>query len=452
MFNLFDLIPMNFFNIFVGANRVIYADILFILFAKMKSMNSYTMYKEEFIDIIENYLISNAIEIEELDIESKNPRTTATAIFRKLKELGWIDVEYDAVQQQLVNFEDYAISVLNNLLELSKDSTFELSSKVYSMYMNLKNIDLERGYLTVYTVYKQARDLIDKLKSLNSNIRKYIKKMIQLDQKDEVQYLNCVLNQLFSDYKEKIIDKAYYYMKTNDNPRKYKQAIESICERLKYDEASSRELINQIMTKDELDADEALNKLEEMLKFIEGSFDEAIDLMQIIDEKNAKYINVAIDKIKIILNHNTDIEGHLLHILKNFDLLQPEDINSHFFDRRNIMHSSLYTIKMRKKEIEPQELKQKNINYMKDHSLSILKENVKYCKRNIQKYVMQKLEKKDSLTIEDFNISLKEEFIKLLLIMIYESDKSSNYRVIWDKEEMKAYGYTTRQFIIERKK
>jgi len=181
MYNLFDYIPDNFFYFLYGDNRYINSKIAFRLFSVAKNNNTYTLKKSDVLDIITEYFDGFMFNIEFYDNGQilTNSREEATSVYRRLKECGWIDEDYDIDQTIVTNFEDYTISILNTLLEIDKNSTFELSSKVYNIYTSLKNIEIDRAYLVLSTIYNDSKELIDKLRSLNSNIKKYIKRIVK---------------------------------------------------------------------------------------------------------------------------------------------------------------------------------------------------------------------------------------------------------------------------------
>lgn len=451
MFNLFEIIPPSFFNILTGPSKFMYANILYILLRYANANNSYTFEKEEFVSIIEEYFINNSyIELNEGDNYFKTTRDKATYVFRKLKECGWIDTEFGNNQEILVNLEDYAIAFLNTYVDFNKMHSFELSSKVYGIYHTLETLDIKQGYLTLHTIYTQAKDLVDKLRSLNSNIKKYIKKIININNQDENEQLKNILHQLLGEYKEKVIDKAYYYMKTNDNPIKYRRLFKEKCLDIREDNNKSDLIIKQIMEKDEVDYITALDKYNEIFDYLEEVFDDVISIMNDIDNKNAKYINVAIEKIRIIMNNNKDIEGNLLRILKNYQLFNTSDLTLAFPNIKSINNNSLFTPKKIRKTNSVEIIKE-DIVIDDDEISKSIRNSMKFSLKNIQSYIENKLQNTTELTINDFILDDKDEFIKLLLTIIYSQEDSSKYKMVFENNEINIDGINMPSFKIERK-
>lgn len=451
MTQLFDIVSPTFFNILTGPTKYIYADIIYLLFQKSQEENSYTFIKEYFVDIIDEYFKKNDnIELSPETEELITTRDKATYTYRKLKECGWIDEDVGINQEILVNFEDYAIAFLNTYSNFNTTNSFELSSKVYNIYKNLNSFDVYQGYLTLHTIADDSKKLIDRLRSLNSNIKKYINKIVRLDQKDDMELLNTILTQLLGEYKEKVIDKAYYYMKTNDNPLKYRRTFEQKCKDIKNDQNQSNIIINQIVEKDETDYETACKKYDEIMDYLGTVFDTIISLMGEIDRKNSKYINVAIEKIKIIMNHDKDIEGYLLNILKNYDMLTTDEFNFKFTVSKQINKNSLYTARTTKQTEKLQLIEEKTIIDSGRIEKEIEK-ILRFSKSNIEKYVQEKFANKNTLTIDDFDLKNEEEYIKFLLILVYENVSDSKYQIKWKEQEVTRQGFLMNDFLIERK-
>ena len=448
--NFFNFVPYNFFSPLSSIDREIYSNILFLIYQKSQFRNSYTFTKEELLDLIEEFFLeNNNQDLQETDEKQTNPRDKATYIFRKLKSCGWIDTEYGENGQILINLEDYAIALINTYINFNTNNNFELSSHVYSIYQSMKNLEIEQAYLTLTDIEQRGKNLINRLKSLNSNIKKYIKKVTKLENTTESNQINQILTDLLGEYKENIIDKAYYYMKTNDNPIKYKREFLNFCE-TRRTPIEKQIITKQIMTKDNITLEEAEEKYDKILDFLENIFDTVIKLMEEIDRKNTKYINTAIGRIKIILNNDSNIEGLLLSILKNYYQLSPTDLNINLTNIKTLNQNSLYTprkqYQVKNNAFLQEEIIPKEVDALFKQQLE---KNIKFSKPNIEKYITSKLAEKEKLTVNDFDLTNKDEFITLLLIFIFSDELNNKYKVKWDEEEQLG-NILLPKFIIER--
>lgn len=449
MYNLFEYIPDNFFNFLYGENKHINSSIIFRLFSIAKSNNTYTLNKNDVLDIITNCFDEFVFNEDFYDAGQilTNSRDKATSVYRRLKECGWIDDDYDVDQTIVTNFEDYTISILNTLLEIDKNSTFELSSKVYNIYNSLKNIEIDRAYLVLSTIYNDSKELIDKLRSLNSNIKKYIKRIVKLEDKNDNVYLTNLFNQLV-EYKEKIIDQAYYYMKTKDNPRKYKKDFKERLEKLENSDKKIQ-IINQIKDSDNINDVEANSKFDEIIYFLDKVFDECLKLMDEIDKKNETYIATSINRINIILNNNKDIEGLLLNILKNFDKVNSLEL--YFPDTKELNELSLYVSRSKRKEIESSYIIDDGTTVNIDEIKKYISDRNKYSKKKIYNYVENKLINKDILTVNDFDLKDNDGLVKMMLVIIYSKNLDCNYTIEFKDEDTVKDKYRMKKFEIKRK-
>ena len=71
---------------------------------------------------------------------------------------------------------------------------------------------LKSGDLVFETGYENTKELANKLKNLNSNIKKYIQNLLEEGIKDD---LEALLKSLLQDYQAKIVDRAYYNLTTS---------------------------------------------------------------------------------------------------------------------------------------------------------------------------------------------------------------------------------------------
>ncbi len=449
MYNLFEYIPDNFFSFLSGENKHINSIIIFRLFSVAKANNTYTLNKNDVLDIITNCFDEFVFNDDFYDNGQilTSSRDKATSVYRRLKECGWIDDDYDVDQTIVTNFEDYTISILNTLLEIDKNSTFELSSKVYNIYNSLKNIEIDRAYLVLSTIYNDSKELIDKLRSLNSNIKKYIKRIVKLEDKNDNVYLINLFNQLV-EYKEKIIDQAYYYMKTKDNPRKYKKDFKERLEKLENGDKKIQ-IINQIKDSDNINDVEANSKFDEITYFLYKVFDECLKLMDEIDKKNEIYISTSINRINIILNNNKDIEGLLLNILKNFDKVNSLEL--YFPDTKELNELSLYVSRSKRKEIESSYIIDDEVTVNIDEIKKFISDRNKYSKKKIYNYVENKFINKDILTVNDFDLKDNDGLVKMMLVIIYSKNLDCNYTIEFKDEDTVKDKYRMKKFEIRRK-
>lgn len=245
MYNIFDILPSNFFNLFNGDNKRIISDCLFLTYNSFKNDLSFSSTKEQIIFILQDYFESHITTIEAEEVLN-TPRDKALYILRRLKDCGWINEEIGENYESFIAFEDYAIRVMESLFSLDGYDEVEYSGIVYNIFISFSNFDVNKGDLVFETAYENTKDLANKLKNLNSNIKKYIQNLLSNAIKDD---LEALLNSLLTEYQTKIVDRAYYNLTTYDNPSKYRTRIINSIEAIIEHDAYVDIIVRNIMDK-----------------------------------------------------------------------------------------------------------------------------------------------------------------------------------------------------------
>jgi mRNA-degrading endonuclease RelE of RelBE toxin-antitoxin system len=447
--NIFDILPMNFFNIFNTEHRRIYADCILLLYHRQGADLSFSMDKEDIIGVFEDYF-DNLVGDSELDESAKTSREKAQYVYRRLKECGWIAEEQSRNYRFVANFEDYAISIIKTLSNLNKDFDLEYSGYVYLIYSMLKEFKLDKGAVIVEQAVEQTRTLLTKLKTLNANIRKYIKRLMADDTKENIRGL---MEMLLQEYQEQVIDRAYYNLKTRDHPSKYRgriiEAVDEILENTSYFDA----VTNQIVTLKSVERTEAADKLAEDLYFIRDTFDSIDAIMDEIDAKNHQYISVAISRITFLLNEKNDIEGKINRILKamaaDSDLEDPGI--AQLYEPRWIGAESLYTQRTGRKPVAS---KVEPVPAITEEELQADAEKLiasgRYTKRLVNHFAGRILGNRSNIMAHEVVIPADTDFGYLIMLYLYSGSEGMDYTVEEGHEIARVAGYRFRDFTIRR--
>ncbi|HOP57562.1 MAG TPA: DUF5716 family protein [Bacillota bacterium] len=317
---LFQIIPENFFNLLAGKNRILYMNALLEVFKAYERGSILGMDKQLAQQAIIDYLDMNpqeeyVIDIDEqIDTEASN-REKANQILRRLEECEWIDVDVDNDYVEIVNFRDYAITIIEALKSLSletiygpDDDSHEFRGYIYTAYSLLTNEHGEYA-MVVDQVYKNTVAFVRELRKLDSRLKYYIRQIVE---KSEIRDLVHLL----VSYKVELVDHAYYRLKTSDNVNKYKLEIVKRLEAMQQNpvvmEVIAREYLIKSNNNYDLAKVKANKRIDDMID-IYNSLERIIDE---IDEKNRVYVNTTIAKIKFLLNDDENVIGKLSAILK----------------------------------------------------------------------------------------------------------------------------------------
>ena len=348
----------------------------------------------------------------------------------------------------IVQLEDYAISIIETLMNLEEDRDIEYSSMVYSIYSQFKNFDIENGHKILDAQYSMTKSLMTKLKNLNTNIKRYIKRLVQDNMKND---LNQILDSLLSDYQLKIVDRAFYNLTTKDHPLKYRNSIISQIQRIQDDQATSETIIGNIMLSKDLTYQEAMDLFYKQTSYIIDAFESILDLINEINRKNEKFVASATNRIMFLMNVKEDIGGKINDIIKEgqecpevFDQVATISINKY------LDQNSLYL---------PRQIKKvKNTDLILDTQLDEqtrlmaiekLKQNEKYTKTAIEKNVLQCLDQQETILGSNYYDQNKDLSL-FILTWLYGYSQNARYKIEPQENIIKKDHYQFREFIIRR--
>jgi len=458
--NLFDIIPENFFSVLSSPLKVLYADIIFLIYKQYLLVN-FGLKRELVTDIIIEYLedraednnlqeaLTDEIWAESFD-STQEIRARANFIIRKLEQTGWLMLETYSNYEEYINLTDYAIRLIDTLEKIRSNYQAEYQGYVYATYSLLYSQEADRqGHIALEKAYEQTTELIQGLKSLQHNIKRYIERVIDEKKPQEILKLH------FDEYKVEILDKSYHRLKTSDNVSKYRPQILRKINEWYHD----RDWLNQVALANvkreyQNDLEEARDEIMRQLDYIRQSYLNMDDLLEEIDRRNTRYANTSFLQLKYLLNSSRDIEGQLTDILaelagilaesdSNRDDDLPEDLKGLFsiFSQSFIDNQSLYKPREISKNHNPQEMTSLSSvdEKVKEESRQKLREEFarRMTRKKINKFILQRLGDNDELRARELGIEELEEFIKLIYAAAYSPSSAVDYRVDFSGERVR---------------
>lgn len=449
MYNIFDILPNNFFNVFIGENKRIISDCLYLVYSSFKSDLSFTCSREQVLLIFQDYFENHVTDLQS-DEQLTNSRDKALYILKRLRECGWVNEETGENYEIFIIFEDYSIKVLENLfgLDMTNDNS-EYSGLIYNIYMSFNSFDVNRGDLVFETAYENTKELATKLKNLNSNIKKYIQNLLNEGIKDD---LEALLNSLLQDYQTKIVDRAYYNLTTYDNPSKYRQKIINKIEEIIEDEHYFDLIVRNIMERKDNNYKEAMQLLMMQKDYIVDSFEHIEDIMQEIDSKNNKFIESAINRITFLLNNQNDIEGRINNIIKSLILNEKAMELGNIYFNSFISKDSLYVPRNFSKPLEINLISEAKIDKsLKNEKIESLISKRKYSHKFIEEKVLKLLKKNSSFLGSSLPINDNDDLATLVLIFLYGHTYDTKYEIEPLDEEVSVNNYRFKDFKVKEK-
>lgn len=314
--DVFKVIPQNFFSLLNSKNQAIYVRCIFAVYKAYEQGSILGMDKsvaqQAVIDELD--LMAEDIEIEGIE-ESLNNRDKANAILRRMEECEWIDIDINNDYVEILNFRDYAITIIQALKSISQDTfygyddeTHEFRGYIFTVFSLLQNEHAEYAMI-IDQVYRNTIAFVREIRKLDSRLKFYIKSII--DNSEIKDLIGLLVN-----YKVELVDQAYSRLKTSDNVNKYKLFIIKKLEEYQQNpvimDIISREYLLTSNNNLDLARVKANKKIDDMID-IYNSLEYIIDE---IDRKNKVYVNSTIAKIKFLLNDDQNVIGKLNSILR----------------------------------------------------------------------------------------------------------------------------------------
>ena len=216
---MFHIIDEHFFVPLASPNKLVYWECICKLFYVMDHQLSFGVERDVLIEELQYYFeASQAAELEGEEVEGKSARDKANWMLRKLENYGWIDIETDKSYVQRVNFKEYAVKVIRTLLEIAEGKQIEYQGYIYTIYSLVRSTTDNPG-IVLLSIVENTDMLIIGLKNLSSSIKHYIDELTRYKTPAEI------MDVLFNDYIENIVDKAYHRLLTSDNVSKFRPEI-----------------------------------------------------------------------------------------------------------------------------------------------------------------------------------------------------------------------------------
>ncbi len=430
----------------------------------MQNGLSYGIDREILVDEIEALLKDRNIENldEELGENSLSFKDKANTLVRKLIDYGWVYKETTNNYKEIINFNDYAVVIIDALKKIINKETLEYQGNIISIYHLLYSTENINSGVLLKQVFENTKEVLGALKTLNANIKKYIDALTKKQTPEEI------MEVLFKDYMINIVDKSYHRLRTSDNISKYRPKIISKLEELSYDHNFVEDAAKFFMEEENLkEIEDGREKVITIIQDVIYAFNNLDDIMEEIDSKNSKYQRAAVTRAKFLLNNSKDLVGQVKSILqfaadsyKDTEMKLTDETIDEIMDlftlytHGYIDETSLYTSNEGKKSFSPKELVLKEIS-KEERERKIAqfrkKQEKKYTLGKVNKIVLELLQDKSMIYAGDIKINSVEDFIKIIYIRLYGTSVLAKYRIKKRGDIINNAGYSYKNFEIWRK-
>ncbi len=459
--DIYAVTGASFFVPLSSPNKRVYWECICKLYSVMEYQLSFGIDRDNAVDELQYYFDENmAYDISDDEVTGKSTRDKANWMLRKLEAYGWIEIETDKSYNQRINFRDYSVKIMRTLLDIADGRQIEYQGYIYSIYSMVRS-DTDRPGVVLLQILEDTRMLISGLKNLNSGIKKYIDELTKYKTPSEI------MDVLFNDYIENIIDKAYHRLLTSDNVSKFRPEIIESLEGKSHDESYVEKAAVDIGEIREVSSEEARDLVYSYIHEIVSGFSGMDEILDEINRKNARYQRAAINRAKFYLIGGEDVRGQLKDIISVMgQVINEEEMDLGGIYRMEFMDglvrlfssmvidgSSLYTPVEGKKvfkpveiedEIPDQDLRNEKISNMM-RKLERALDTVK-----IDDYVLDQLSDKKQIKASEMPLESIEDFVKLIYVRLYGQRKTMSY-IVEKNDRVTINGYSFDDFEIKRK-
>ena len=458
---MFHIIDEHFFVPLASPNKLVYWECICKLFSVMDHQLSFGVERDVLVEELQYYFEqTQAAELEGEDVEGKSARDKANWMLRKLENYGWIDIETDKSYVQRVNFKEYAVKVIRTLLEIAEGKQIEYQGYIYTIYSLVRSATDNPG-IVLLSIVENTDMLITGLKNLSSSIKHYIDELTRYKTPAEI------MNVLFNDYIENIVDKAYHRLLTSDNVSKFRpeiiERLESKSRSKAYVDKASEELAGIR----EISKEEAEELVYHYIHQVVDAFQNMDEILSEINRKNTQYQRAAINRAKFYLIGGEDVRGQLKEILSGMN----EEINRDTMDLNGIYRiefmdeiiriyssavideKSFYTPIEGKKIFEPATIleEEPDLEFRNEKMRKMLEKLARVLNpEKVNDYVEKQLGDRQDMLASELPLGNTDDFVKMIYIRLYGQRKNMKYSIAV-KEMKEKDGYRFTDFMIHRK-
>lgn len=458
---MFHIISDNFFVPLASPNKMVYWECICKLFSTMRSQPSFGVERDVLVGELQYYFEQeHAVSIEDDEIVGKSNRDKANWMLRRLEFYGWIEIEVDKSYVQRVSFNEHAVKIIKTLLEIAEGRKIEYQGYIYTIYSLVKSNTGHPG-IELLSIVDNTDMLITGLKNLNSGIKHYIDELTKYKTPAEI------MDVLFNDYIENIVDKAYHRLLTSDNVSKFRpeivERLESKSQSKTYIEKARKEIANIR----EISEEEAEELVYQYIHEVIDAFLNMDEILAEINQKNTQYQKAAINRAKFFLLGGEDVRGQIKDILsalneqineENMDLvgiyrIAYLDDLIRIFSVGVVDENSLYVPIEGKKEFKPVEILDDSVDEeLRQEKLKAMMEKMERVlnPQKINDYVNVCMKDKKQIRASELPLESTEDFVRMIYVRLYGQRKNMKYR-IEAGEDIEINGYRFRDYKIHRK-
>ena len=461
--SLYDHIPENIFSILASKNKLLYSNALFVVLDAFKT--HLKIPKAELSLMLQSRLEDEiySADFDDEDISESETGLSGKAHFliRKLKETGWIIVEYEDDFKEYVSVPHFSYKIIQTLYDLTNSSGTENFAYVYSTYSSLKTSNETKDPKEMVTALldaeKRTKQLVESLTAVFHDIKYYNQLLV-----NEAS-VNQVLLDHFSKYQNDVVEKILLPLKVKDSVPKYKLPIKNILQSWLVYQDTMDLMVRYLQKTNGGEPAEIQEELCSKIYYIISTYDLLeTDYIDTIDERNHRDTRSTTQKIDYLINSDRTIKGTLVNLLHSLsdssmteDKLDKAQGLFSIYELGYISQDSLY----QRKKGKPRERRSELIMSDNDEKFREKAEqaakamlNKRFSREKVNSFVMGLLGDKDSVSISDVSSMDDDAYVLTLLSVANSRNKNRSYDIEISEDSFRLGEYEIPQITYIRRK
>ncbi|MFV9507657.1 MAG: Wadjet anti-phage system protein JetA family protein [Oscillochloridaceae bacterium umkhey_bin13] len=317
MSDLFAVLPRNLFNPLAARHAPLYSAVLLTLYAETQRHHqplSRELAQGLVAEVIEQFANEDLSDLPGLDevssSESDPSLARSGAVLRYLAQCGWLRIETQSDFRQSYTLPDFAFRLLATFQELADNEPLRLQGLICAIHDMLQMAVREgTAHIRLVEAHRQTRALMNGLKELQHNIGLHIEQVLrQLS-------ASAVLAQIFTSYRNDVVDRAYHQLRTTDHVSRFRPGVLEALTVLG-SESQLHEIARLLRASgDEPSVEAAATRLLEQIREVREQFEGLDRLIQLIDLRHSQFVDSAVRTVELQLAASTTTSGQLHAVL-----------------------------------------------------------------------------------------------------------------------------------------
>lgn len=438
--SLYDIIPENLFSVLASKNKGLYSSALFVV---LDSFKTHLRISKDELSLMIQSRLEKDIEIADFGEEDVNENEMGLSgkahfLIRKLKETGWIIVEYEDDFKEYVTVPNFSYKIIQTLHDIINSGETENIAYVYSTYSSLKTANETQNPFEMITalndVEQRTKLLVESLTSVFHDIKYFNQKLV-----DRVS-VNQVISDHFSSYQEEIVAPILQPLKVRDSVPKYKLPIRNILQEWLVYEDIMDSMVEYLQNAKGGEPADIRAELSSKIHYILSTYETLEeDYIDPIDDRNRRYTRSTAQKIDYLINADTSIKGILVSLLHSLsdrtlsdDTIEKAQEMFEIYELGCLNQESLYQRKKGKPRERRSELIMVNDRKQFEEKAEAAAKRLmkkRFSREQVYRFVANALGDKDRVDITDIPITDDESYVMTLLTVANIQNKDRNYDV-----------------------